>query len=132
MTPEELRLYTALQKKFREAMGEEEVLDRVMCDTFSRVVSYNECSDCDCRMCNGYSLRLPLPIDPVNPERGLWGMLQGWRKVETAAKFDGTDLSFCYRMDNGDLMTGKIIRYGSPTPTLALLKALAAQEGVTP
>jgi hypothetical protein len=69
-----------------------------------------------------HCLRLPLPIDPRNPERGLEGMLRGaldlhrmfafrsWRIIVTTE-----DMQIC--SFNGD------------TPTLALLRALKAQIG---
>lgn len=61
-------------------------------------------------------IRLPLPIDPVNPERGLWGMVDWfwWN---------------CFVQTNGMLQMSSS-RNGSlvDTPPLALLRAIDAQE----
>lgn len=65
-------------------------------------------------------VRLPLPIDPENPERGLVDMIN----------------DFDYLVKDGDWWTVSTWdmqeqrRYDELTPTLALLKALAAQEGI--
>lgn len=68
-------------------------------------------------------LRLPLPIDPVNPERGLWGMVD-WRRfhVEDSLNYDGM-LTIFERASCGTFTF-------NGTPTLALLKALAHQRGI--
>lgn len=71
-------------------------------------------------------IRLPLPIDPVNPERGLWGMID-WNKYSYSPNDDGTvDINERYE---GDFDSEKWHCYNS-TPTLALLRALAHQWGI--
>jgi len=69
------------------------------------------------------ALRIPLPIDPRNPERGLVGMLEGEWSLQTpsAPKFD--DKWAVVHRDYEEI-------YFADTPVLALLKALAAQSGV--
>ena len=63
--------------------------------------------------------RLPLPIDPRDPERGLWGMLD-WNHWTMC---QGTKGDGCVTIGGGYR-----VFYGPPE--LALLKALAAQEKV--
>jgi hypothetical protein len=139
MTPEELELYRdeGLQKFFREKMGEWQAGDWGwhigVCDTFLFIYPQGELlmvywkghySLKDVFRSN--AIRLPLPIDPVNPERGLWGMIENllgvdritevWREGWVATIRDAKDPE------------GNLYCLGS-TPTLALLKALKAQEG---
>lgn len=76
-----------------------------------------------------YFVRLPLPIDPDNPERGLVGMI----KNLTYLMPDGNSGWIVSIPDDPipDDPNLKIDQYFyAPTPTLALLKALAWQEGV--
>jgi len=63
--------------------------------------------------------RLPLPIDPVNPERGLWGMVD-WSRIEILASHDDGTVSVA---EPGTFM-------GRFNVTEALLQALCEQEGV--
>ncbi len=67
-------------------------------------------------------IRLPLPIDPRNPERGLWGMVD-WEKWGRNINGEGI---YLYDREIGEVH----IDFTWNNPTLALLKALAAQEGV--
>lgn len=129
MTDEELKYYShpQMQRKFRDAMGPYQVGDHVykygripvITETIIHIYASNHPFDTDraasCR--EGSYIRLPLPIDPVNPERGLWGMVD-WKG------------GFClFVTDAGRLWVrdkdGSTIAYD--TPTLALLKALVAQ-----
>jgi hypothetical protein len=124
---EELELYKELQPLFKERMGEWQAGDRyatpkgeiLLCtlaplgfvaDEEGHLYKENTC------------IRLPLPIDPVNPERGLLGMLEG----------DYYDLHYNVYASKWvvrpDLVDGNT--FEANTPTLALLKALKAQEGV--
>jgi hypothetical protein len=131
MTPEEikkekLRLHTLLQPFYKERMDEWQIGDRYYdkkfksCSIIHTVMAINYIEG---RL--AYYVRLPLPIDPVNPERGLWGMID-WDKYRIASYDNGecfiftapTDLS-CYGWSSG-----------RATPELALLRALAKQVGV--
>ena len=65
---------------------------------------------------------LPLPIDPENPEKGLWGMVDSYKKeLHTWRSGKRAILELIDKKG-----VRKIIE--TDTPTLALLKALAAQE----
>lgn len=70
-------------------------------------------------------LRYPLPIDPVNPERGLWGMVD-WTKFKLDM-FNGGKLEI-YERRNG--LVGELIVPETADPEEALLKALIEQENV--
>jgi hypothetical protein len=122
MNNETLKYYIALQPKFREVMGEWQSGDAYY-NQLDRDFGCVEDAVCDDFNANKfYVFRLPLPIDPRNPERGLWGMLDKQYAyilaVFTQAKlsiFDGS----------------KVLRaFETNTTELALLKALAHQEGV--
>jgi hypothetical protein len=69
-------------------------------------------------------LRIPLPIDPRNPERGLWGMIDWsrWRDKGISPNGYYLWLSRIVSVCGPDILD---------TPVLALLKALAAQWEVT-
>ena len=71
------------------------------------------------------AIRLPLPIDPRNPERGLWGMVD-WGRFDYV-KGESNKFKLIKRLDKApwwkDLYIGHNIE-------LALLKALAFQWGV--
>jgi len=67
-------------------------------------------------------LRLPLPIDPRNPERGLWGMVD-WNEWHLEPQ--DQDSVILYGI-NKNCDAAEFLG----TPELALLKALAAQEKV--
>ncbi len=73
-------------------------------------------------------LRLPLPIDPRNPERGLVGMIKGFIVLQAMYQegdyiaFGQEPMEWACETDGGQDI--------GETPTLALLRALAAQEGV--
>lgn len=147
MNAEELKYYEALQGKFREAMGELAEGDKVALkfdrndfdigfvtqtktmerDVISADLVYVRWrsdkpwrdQSCDKRdWAEEHFIRLPLPIDPVNPERGLWGML-GSRFGVSMHEWKGE-----FSVGNGRGL-GK-----GATPTLALLKALAHQWGI--
>ena len=70
-------------------------------------------------------VRLPLPIDPENPERGLWGMID-WKRWAISLDIDGSMVLD----DMDDASEANRYSTGWDTPTLALLKALAWQEGI--
>jgi hypothetical protein len=121
MLPEELKAYADpdLQRFFAEKMGpwqegdpyndpknkEQGWAEEFCVPNFN----YGDVSHC---------LRLPLPIDPRNPERGLVGMLSDFYKIST---YGGRWAVSCFG-NPPPFFYGK-------TPTLALLRALKAQIG---
>ena len=74
MTPEKLDMYKRLQSLFKEKMGVPQGNDFVCVGTENNnVIAWSKF-----RMSSGeYTsfIRLPLPIDPINPERGLLEMI---------------------------------------------------------
>lgn len=75
-----------------------------------------------------FMLRLPLPIDPVNPERGLWGMVD-WSVRDMLTHDDGT-VSIRTWNPNYKKVPNYVYLSQHTTPTEALLRALIAQEGL--
>jgi hypothetical protein len=67
--------------------------------------------------CCKKAIRLPLPIDPNNPERGCWGMVD-WNQWEVTTSKHGL-----LRLWNNHRL-GEF----QGTPTEALLRAVIAQE----
>lgn len=132
MTEEELKYYTALQPVFKGKIGDFIPSDRVSLDGeigfIWRIKGKkdggliycmwpNDTGSCDKpKWAYNNFIRLPLPIDPENPERGLNGMLESGilhvGRVRSMVEIEGINY------------------FHSPTPTLALLKALAHQEGI--
>lgn len=106
MTDIELKYYKALQGVFKEKMGAWKYRDNCWCSKCGVTMYHNLCSTRYGREL----LRLPLPIDPRNPERGCWFML---------TKENRTDKVFLNELAASD------------NPTLVILKKLANQEGVT-
>ncbi len=125
----ELKYYIALQPKIREAMGEWKNYDAVyhyrhgyghigkVYDPYKVWAAFHIFSTYFDPTDDFNFTRLPLPIDPRNPGRGLWGMVD-WSLWKNDIFPDG-DL----------LLQWGGTRVGG-TPTLALLKALAAQWNV--
>jgi hypothetical protein len=83
-------------------------------------------------------LHLPLPIDPVNHERGLLGMVKDFSdliyypRLKYAAKEWCCQYWIVYQL-NHRIDVGKpqyLQRLYGSTPTLALLRAIKEQEGV--
>jgi len=76
-----------MQKKFREKMNGWEINDRFIPFEEDPVIVTCHEVYAEAPISYGYRypeqsipfIRLPLPIDPVNPERGLWGMID-WSK----------------------------------------------------
>jgi hypothetical protein len=130
MNKEERRIMSlpGMQEKFREAMGAIKPYDQFWCPRYRRDTNEFLCKEWDCR--NGYidhcdgiestTIRLPLPIDRDNPERGLWGMVD-WSHWDIATNHLGEVSLF-------NTTTRSTIHY--TTPTLALLRALASQWGI--
>ena len=67
------------------------------------------------------AIRLPLPVDPVNPARGLWGMID-WRKWKVVDSAQGNLRLWLKSMQP--------LFEVQDTPTLALLKAIAKQQEI--
>jgi hypothetical protein len=115
-----LKYYIALQPKIREAMGEWQVHDPCWHPEFGLgiVFGYATKNHLSAHF-SGYGniyeraienfIRLPLPIDPRNPERGCWFML---------TKENRSDKTFLNKLASSD------------NPELVILKKLANQEGV--
>jgi hypothetical protein len=133
MTDEKLELHKRLQKFYKKKMGEVVPTDKMefagMVFTVTRIEKDTVWIIC----CNAhYEVhknrigvnvnRVPLPIDPVNPERGLWGMVC-WKKwLQESTEVDGEILIFQRMSDGGKQFTSD--------PEEALLKALCEQEGL--
>ena len=127
MNEEALKYYIALQLKFREVMGEWPIkgdpylTELSLVDFFDAYFDIGEDGEPCERVAN--AIRLPLPIDPRNPERGLWGMID-WGNFDGIVNRDGSKLII--RVWNG---IGWITKF-MDRPEIALLKALAWQEGI--
>ncbi|MFA6397130.1 MAG: hypothetical protein WCW84_14285 [Sulfurimonas sp.] len=109
MTEEELKYYSLpkLQELFHKKMWSRMRGDKWKFASTEDIYFFND------GIIPDQTILLPLPIDPDNPERGLMGML----------KFPAIFLLGCAG-------TIKSLDEFINTPTLALLKALAHQEGV--
>jgi len=128
MTREELKYYKALQLVFKEKMGEWELGDRGWFYGEVIYVTGDTITNPDLFRFDGNiieePIRLPLPIDPENPERGLWGMVKDLVGVDRFS--EGIwQIVVCGQLDTKEWF------YDGETITLALLKALAHQEGIT-
>jgi hypothetical protein len=119
---EALKYYShpKMQDKFRERMGEALPHDNICCKTMDWIKHVDDCAYSGDESCNSQKcplmIRLPLPIDPRNPERGLWGMVD-W-------KF--TDLEVVDNDGAVSIVSGDDFFYRGSLE-LALLKALAHQ-----
>lgn len=127
MKPEILDMYKRLQPLFREKMKELQTYDRIRCEKYPWVAFGSDCDyadDCCCidRPCSSRIL-FPLPIDPRNPERGLWRMLD-WSQFDAIVSRDGSNLII--RVWNSFKWVDKIRGIIEE----ALLMALCHQKGV--
>ena len=113
MNDTELKYLRPLQPVIREKMGEERNTDLIWCEVCRQIVTWEGHTNPECEY-----LRLPHAIDLKNPERGLAGMLKGYLYGIIPYTFD----RWVVKTDAGECI--------ADTPYLALLKALAAQEGV--
>jgi len=117
MNPNELKMLIALQPNIKEAMGEHYDGDMLYSIDAEGLFAY--CALCDVQ--KNYNtdkyIHIPLTIDPVNPERGLFGML------------DKTKLWWLRTYLNGDvqLSNSDFQSWRAATPTEAILKALCEQ-----
>ena len=129
LTPEQLDMIKRLQSLFKEKMGEWQIRDEGWAEGLGVGVLYHNglmYFDNGTRVnpmwCDDI-LHIPKPIDPWNPERGLWKMVD-WKKY------------YGEIMPSGDIWIYQqpIQRGRSPKfigdPFTALLKALCEQEGV--
>jgi hypothetical protein len=123
----EIEYYIALQPLFREKMGAWRVGDWLQDEELTGVVmAISDDTDlfvyfsdkCQRKLPHGLCHFLPLPIDPRNPERGLWGMVN-WGRWTCSVSVSGSLLMEC----------GYSISF-EDTFNLALLKTLAVQEGI--
>ena len=121
MTDIELQYYKVLQGVFKEKMGAWKYRDNCWCSKCGVTMYHNLCSTRYGREL----LRLPLPIDTRNPERGLTGMIKDMISIDNNGKHGW---SVNIMLDSGK--TWQEREFKGDTPTLALLKALAWQEGV--
>lgn len=141
LTDEELKYYKALQRVFRK-MGPYRHSDRVIVDCGNLKLSgividdlvigqqrivYIDGTSANIKSSElkGRIIRLPLPIDPVNPKRGLWGMID-W--IHTSISTIGLRGEVQIIISNPISPVSRKIIIGPLT--LALLMALASQEGV--
>ena len=117
----ELKYYShqKMQEKFSEAMGDAKERDYFYCLACGANFTKRQ-DDCNC---NDYEserwIILPLPIDPENPERGLWGMVD-WEKFDLFKSLTANIFTICCISDFA-------FKFASRCITLALLKALAYQ-----
>lgn len=129
-TPEELKYFTALRGVIAEKMGEKEGDDRVYCATDNRSQEWVDCCEY-CGECRG-DIRLPLAIDPENPERGLLGMCDPPVQLTPIYNPHQNNVVIYWEATWSEerCMEFNEINVSGETPTLALLKALVWQEGV--
>lgn len=114
MTDETLKLYTDLQPFFRERMG-----DWRLGDLFFDMVDQEYIHECY-KLSDKSLLRIPLPIDPINSERGLWGMVD-WTLAFANVSGDATIYIF-------GTEPVESLSNGWQTPELALLNTIWKQQ----
>jgi len=105
-----------MQEKFREEMGEPIETDFFWCHRCQQTEPYSLYSPL---------IRLPLPVDPINPERGLWGMVN---KDKYAIELNGFGATVTQFYSADGTTPYNITTYN--TPTVALLRALMHQFGI--
>lgn len=134
MNPQELELFIALQGVIKEKMGaiqvgdniyNERYLDGIITETHHPAylkIWFDLCGVAEWYFRSMPLTRLPLPIDPSGQGRGLVDMINGTvRLIRTYALREW--VIEVYSENDKQL-------YNAATPTLALLKAIAAQEGI--
>jgi hypothetical protein len=130
MDDRELEYHKALQPVYEKAMGPWQVGDKFTCyelDGIDGVHSIHTFTTWDEELDKGcpHCIRLPLPIDPVNPERGLWGMVD-WEKWDASSLAQGK-LRIVNSRPNVFSETWFDVM---DIPTLSLLQVLTAQHGL--
>jgi len=127
LTKEHLDLLEKLQPLFYRVQDDRKGDDRFYCYTCETYFLQKD-GDCHCNSDEAERwIRIPdlYSRDPDRPERGLWGMVD-WKRWAISLGIDGSMV-----LDDMD-DTSESNRYSTDwnTPTIALLKALAWQEGV--
>jgi hypothetical protein len=137
MTDETLKYYIALQDKFQVAMGPPRIGDRIYDSSYEKIGFISDiflpADRLDYIADNGNAYwvshedfaYLPIPIDPRNPERGLWGMVD-WSRFWCEVYSDGHLLIRRRPRNEYDISDFRV----KGEPTEALLRALCEQEGV--
>lgn len=134
LTPTERKLYTLprMQKLFWEKMGECICTDKIYDPEMEVVRTVTEVFnptwiklDSCVHWAAENAIRLPLPIDPINPERGLWRMID-WKIWDLLVHNNGLTTVRSWN-DEGDIYDTLI---ASVPITEALLRALMQQEGI--
>jgi len=112
LTPEQLDMVKRLQPLFKSKMGEWKHTDEWIC------IETGLHGNIPATMIYpiGNVLRIPKPIDWQNPERGLWGILEGTKTLYDHGLGVSHKTGYKY--------------YPEPDPFTALLMALVQQEGV--
>lgn len=122
MKKEKLELHKRLQGFYKEKMGVLQIGD-MFYNPFRNKLYF---ADKETVIIDGCYV-LPLPIDPVNPERGLWGMLNKNFKWELSCFWEGDTL---FHSVARIPKINDTLFYYAPDPETALLKALCAQENL--
>ena len=126
MNEEELRILSlpVMQERIREAMGGWQKGDKFSVNKHEYFYS-----DGTWWYPGGIipksAIRLPLPIDPNNPERGLWGMCSGVVAIGEVLFKDSYFVTI--RMTDSKGEYEKFMSHKGATPILAILKALCHQ-----
>lgn len=128
---EELKYHVALQKVYEKAMGPWQVGDRFYNEVTKMECTFSELSP------HGLSyyetiFRLPFPIDPRNPERGIQGMCSIPVQLVPIYNPEQNNAIVWWETSWSEDKHGEYItnHMGGETPTLAILKALAFQEEI--
>jgi hypothetical protein len=125
MNQKELELYSLpeMQEYFKKVMGWWRAGDLVYCTEEKR--SFHYCDICYPRQLPKCCLRLPLAIDPINPERGLLGMIRGDSMYLACGVLGGLirEGIWTLTVKIGDRVTSNF----GDTPAEALLLALREQ-----
>lgn len=133
MTAKELKYLRALQPEFKKMLGEllHDQYDRYICPKGNTVTSRLNCTH-KCKKHDEHCydkpfLFAPLAIDPKNPKRGLWGMID-WEKY-TLIQYD-CDGNIAIHKNPFIHKDGRDAPIGNGTPYTVLLKCLAAQWNI--
>jgi hypothetical protein len=146
-----LEMHQRLQPLYKKMMGDWRPKDGVYQDSFGEgfVVrvhvkrgiqkaeiyfkSVDTVMEYDITVLNDFAIRIPLPIDPVNPKRGLWGMVD-WSKLRYEQWGPDGELAIFklpYIQYNEDMgIPIKDHPFVVAEPETALLMALLEQEGL--